>query len=282
MKAGKLYVNGKLEKTIGDQEKQHAYFVETTQMLDVPALFDEYGFLPVREGQTANGYQYQFQGLTDKIATDFRKMPVVKSVTQDIRPQNESEIAHYYVKENGVPVAISNKVDTTNTIFPFGKKWNVDWYGPLKIPKKGDVVEINKETLPEYRWIISEYEHNHLEEENGKIFINGKKTDKYTIKQDYYMMIGDNRDASLDARFFGFVPEENIIGKPMFTWMSLQGTFKDEFSMYQPKFKVRWNRMFKATNTGEAHKTSYWWVAVLILVLFFGWDYFAKFFRKKK
>jgi signal peptidase I len=289
LRAGKLFVNGKPEKILGDQEKQHGYLVETTQMLDVYELFDKYGFLPVRESQAGNGYVYHFQGLTDKTAKEIKEIPIVKSVEQIIENQGESDIAYYPVKENGIQVydehhqpVYSTKVDTTNTIFPFGKKWNPDWYGPLKVPKKGDVVAINKETLPEYRWIISEYEHNHLEEKDGKIFINGKATDQYTIKQNYFMMIGDNRDASLDARFFGFVPEENIIGKPMFTWMSLQGAFGDEFSMYQPKFKVRWNRMFKATNTGEAHKTSYWWIAVLILVLFFGWESITKPFRKKK
>ena len=97
------------------------------------------------------------------------------------------------------------------------------------------------------------------------------------------MMIGDNRDASLDARYFGVVPEENIVGRPMFTWLSVEGLFSDANSTYQaPGKRIRWDRMFKATNTGEANKTSYWWVAVLILVLFFGWDYFANLFKKKK
>ncbi|MDH6208945.1 hypothetical protein M2254_000529 [Chryseobacterium sp. BIGb0186] len=130
--------------------------------------------------------------------------------------------------------------------------------------------------------LFKNYEHNSLENKNGKIFINGKETNQYTIQQDYYMMVGDNRDASLDARFFGFVPEENIVGRPMFTWMSLQGAFKDSSSSYQAPFKIRWDRMFKATNTGEANKTSYWWIAAMILVLFFGWEYFMKLFGKKK
>ena len=88
-------------------------------------------------------------------------------------------------------------------------------------------------------------------------------------------MMGDNRDASLDARFFGFVPETHIVGSPMFTWLSLQGTFDEG-----PK-KVRWERMFKATNTGEKDKTSYWWVAAAILILFFGWEFFVKLFKGK-
>ncbi|MBO6201567.1 MAG: S26 family signal peptidase, partial [Chryseobacterium sp.] len=124
---------------------------------------------------------------------------------------------------------------------------------------------------------------NKLENKGGKIYVNGQETNQYTIKQNYYMMIGDNRDASLDARFFGVVPEENIVGRPMFTWMSVEGLFADANSTYQaPGKKIRWDRMFKATNTGEANKTSYWWVAVLILVLFFGWDFFANLFKKKK
>ena len=95
-------------------------------------------------------------------------------------------------------------------------------------------------------------------------------------------MIGDNRDASLDARFFGFVPEQNIIGKPMFTWMSVEGLFPDKNSSYQADKKIRTDRMFKATNTGDANKTSYWWVAALVLVIFFGWDYIMKLVNNKK
>lgn len=289
-RAGKLFVNGQPEQKMGDQLIQHAYTVKTTQPFDVPALFDQYGFLPVREGQTEDGkFIYEFQGLTDGIVADIRKMPVTISADEVIEPKGDHQIAHFLKKENGKILfdesgraMVSAKIDTTNTIFPFNKPWNQDWYGPLRIPKKGDVVTLNSETLPAYQWIISEYEHNHLENRNGKIFINGKESSQYTIQQNYYMMIGDNRDASLDARFFGFVPEDNIIGKPMFTWLSLQGAFADSYSMYQPKFKIRWDRMFKATNTGEADKTSYWWIAAMILILFFGWEYFVKLFKKEK
>lgn len=97
------------------------------------------------------------------------------------------------------------------------------------------------------------------------------------------MMIGDNRNASLDSRYFGFVPEENIVGKPMFTWMSVEGLFSDAGSTYQADGKrIRWDRMFKAANTGDPNKTSYWWIAAIILVLFFGWEYIMKLFNKNK
>jgi len=291
MRAGRLFVNGKPENVLGDQEVQHTYYVKTGSQLDIPALYKIYGFLPVGENQLETGqYIYTFQGLTNKMAANIKQLPQVIEMHEDIMEKGYSDIRYFPIKDSNGNVMgdekgralLSSKIDTTNCIFPINKKWNQDWYGPLKIPKKGDVVILNQETLPEYRWIISEYEHNSLENKNGKIFINGKETNQYTIQQDYYMMVGDNRDASLDARFFGFVPEENIVGKPMFTWMSLQGAFKDASSSYQAPFKVRWDRMFKATNTGEANKTSYWWIAAMILILFFGWEYFVKLFRKKK
>ncbi|MCL8537163.1 signal peptidase I [Chryseobacterium gallinarum] len=274
MRAGRLFVNGKPETVLGDQEVQHRYIVNTGSQLDIPTLYNTYGFLPVQEVQTDKGYLYAFQGLTDKTAKEIKELPQVIDMKEEVSPKGEAAV--YYRDE------AKTKIDTTQSIFPINKPWNQDWYGPVRIPKKGDVVAINAETLPMYQWIISEYEHNSLENKNGKIFINGKEATQYTIQQDYYMMVGDNRDASLDARFFGFVPEENIVGKPMFTWMSLQGAFKDGSSTYQAPFKIRWDRMFKATNTGEANKTSYWWIAAMILILFFGWEYFVKLFRKKK
>lgn len=274
MRAGRLFVNGKPETVLGDQEVQHRYIVNTGSQLDIPALYNTYGFLPVQEIQGEKGYIYAFQGLTDKTAKEIKQLPQVIDMKEDITPKGEAAV--YYRDE------AKTKIDTTQSIFPINQPWNQDWYGPLRIPKKGDVVAVNTQTLPLYQWIISQYEHNSLENKNGKIFINGKEANNYTIQQDYYMMVGDNRDASLDARFFGFVPEENIVGKPMFTWMSLQGAFKDSSSTYQAPYKVRWDRMFKATNTGEANKTSYWWVAAMILILFFGWEYFTKLFGKKK
>lgn len=279
-RAGKLFVNGKPETILGDQRLQHKFIATTSSQLDIPALYKKYGFLPVQEVQGDNGFMYDFQGLTDQTAKEIKALPEIIDIKEHVWEQGKNAVSY---KANAMQDAYTKNIDTTQSIFPINKNWNQDWYGPLRIPKKGDVVTLNQKTLPEYQWIISEYEHNKLENKNGKIFINGKETTQYTIQQDYYMMIGDNRDASLDARFFGFVPEENIVGSPMFTWLSVEGLFADKSSSYQPDGKtVRWDRMFKATNTGEAHKTSYWWVAAIILVLFFGWDYFAKFFKKKE
>jgi signal peptidase I len=284
-KAGKLFINGKPEVRMGDAKVQHAYEVVTSSQLDVPALYDIYGFLPVQEQQRGSGFYYRFQGLTDQTAKEIGALPQVVTMTEAIEPQGKKDISYYPDMQKSIEaqeMVPSKKVNTSSTIFPNNKNWNVDWYGPLRIPQKGDVLQLTPQNLPDYEKLIVKHEGNTLASKNGKIMINGRETSTYTVKYDYYMMVGDNRDASLDARFFGYVPETHIVGKPMFTWLSVEGLFSDAGSTYQADGKkIRWDRMFKAANTGDLHKTSYWWLAVLILVLFFGWDYFAKLFRKK-
>ncbi|AZA53734.1 signal peptidase I [Chryseobacterium sp. G0201] len=289
MRAGRLFVNGKGEAFLGDQEVQHAYYVEAGSEIDIKDLFKRLEYISIVQLDNTSAYfqekteKYGFNPkntvyvmqLTDKRLQAIKALPQVVSVHEDIMEKGYAAVSYRD--------AMRTKIDTAQSIYPVNKPWNQDWYGPLRIPKKGDVVTINQESLPMYQWIISEYEHNSLENKNGKIFINGKETNKYTIQQDYYMMVGDNRDSSLDARFFGVVPEENIVGKPMFTWMSIEGAFNDSSASFQADgWRVRWDRMFKATNTGEANKTSYWWIAAMILILFFGWEYFMKLFGKKK
>ncbi len=285
-KEGKLIVNGKPEQRMGDQEVQHSFEVLTSSQLNVPGLYDVYGFLPVMEQSMDTGYYYRFQGLTDQVAKEIRALPQVVQMQEIIEKQGEADISYYpdinrsIQEQRMVP---SKKLNLSSTIFPMNRPWNVDWYGPLTVPKKGDVLKLNSENLVEYRKLIEKHEGNTVEEKEGKIIINGNPTDSYTVKYDYYMMIGDNRDASLDSRFFGYVPETHIVGKPMFTWLSVEGLFTDASSSYQANGKkIRWDRMFKASNTGDLHKTSYWWVAVLVLVLFFGWDLITKPFKKRK
>ncbi|PIE50926.1 MAG: signal peptidase I [Flavobacteriales bacterium] len=288
---GKLFINGEPEKRMGDAEVQHAYIATTETQINVPAIYDQFGFLPLTEESTNTGYAYIFQGLTDALAKEIGQLPEVIDIKEVIdEPITEPQIEYYPVKVNGQLVndgtdhaLMSNKVNTSNTIFPINKPWNADNYGPLDIPKKGQVVTLTQDNLPTYKRIIENYEGNSFEEKDGNFFINGKETNQYTIKYDYYMMIGDNRDASLDSRYFGFVPETHIVGKPMFTWMSIEGLFANAQSTYQANGKkIRWDRMFKATNTGEKNKTSYWWIAVAILVLFFGWDFFRNLLKKKE
>ena len=106
-------------------------------------------------------------------------------------------------------------------IFPKGSGWNCDNYGPLVVPKKGEVIELNKSNIQKWDTFINrEFERRAVELKDGKIFIDGKETNKYTVKDDYYFMMGDNRDNSLDSRYWGFVPRRNVVGTPMFVYFS--------------------------------------------------------------
>jgi len=129
------------------------------------------------------------------------------------------------------------------SVFPWNEKfkWNMDNFGPLKLPKKGWTVPLNDSTLALYRKAIETYEHNKVELNGSEILINGKKAATYTFKMDYYWMMGDNRHNSLDSRFWGYVPEDHVIGKAIVNWMSIDST-RDIFH------KVRWNRIFKMIN----------------------------------
>ncbi len=119
------------------------------------------------------------------------------------------------------------------------KNWSTSNYGPIWIPKKGETLPLTLETLPVYERPIRVYEGNSLEVRNGQIFINGKPAENYTFKMDYYWLMGDNRDNSADSRFWGFVPEDHVVGKPLFVWVSLNPDFG------YLNGKVRWERIFK-------------------------------------
>ena len=130
--------------------------------------------------------------------------------------------------------------DSELTIFPFNSayKWTRDNFGPLWIPQKDVTVELTIENLPLYKRIITAYEGNELDVKDGKIFINGEEAQSYTFKQDYYFMMGDNRHNSLDSRYWGFVPEDHIVGKPALIWLSIDGNKKFPQN-------IRWRRFFK-------------------------------------
>jgi len=126
-------------------------------------------------------------------------------------------------------------------VYPLGghKKWTRDNYGPVWVPKKGNSIVLNSYNLPVYERIIRVYEKNKLEVKNGVFFINDKPTKTYRFKMDYYWMMGDNRHKSADSRYWGFVPEDHVVGRPVMVWLSLD---KDKGWL---KGKIRWNRLFK-------------------------------------
>ena len=117
--------------------------------------------------------------------------------------------------------------------------WSIDNYGPLWIPKHGETITLTLDNLPFYERPIAVYEGNDLQVRDGKIYINGKESTEYTFTMDYYWMQGDNRHNSLDSRFWGFVPEDHIVGKPILIWLSLD---KDRGWL---DGKIRWDRLFR-------------------------------------
>lgn len=139
-------------------------------------------------------------------------------------------------------VRVSNKKPNIN-VFPYDTvryKFNEHNFGPIQIPKKGVSINVNIDNLPLYERLINVYEQNELTvKENGDIYINGKKTDTYTFKMDYYFAMGDNRDNSLDSRFFGFIPEDHLVGKASFIWFSVDNSKKFPSN-------IRFDRMFKS------------------------------------
>lgn len=153
-------------------------------------------------------------------------------------------------------------------IFPHINKWNRDNFGPIYIPQKGKTVALNTKTLPFYRMIISEYEKKDLKVNGSEIRIDGKVVNSYTFDQNYYWMMGDNRHNSEDSRYWGYVPEDHIVGKPIFIWMSWDTNGKG-------LGKVRWDRVF-TTVSGEGQPQSYFKLFLLGLAVFFVGEYFWK------
>ena len=126
-------------------------------------------------------------------------------------------------------------------MYPLNEKntWTRDNYGPIWIPKKGATIILNEHNLMVYSHVIVHYEKKSLDIRNGKPYIDGKPANTFTFSMDYYWMMGDNRQKSADSRYWGFVPEDHVVGKPLRVWLSLD---KDK-SLFEGK--IRWKRFFK-------------------------------------
>ncbi len=205
---GQVMINGL--KQIEIPELQYLYFVDTNSPISI-RTFNSMGI----EEAYGSGLHYQMN-MTAEEAEAVAAMNKVESVTR-YRADGSSE-----------------------DFFPNDStyKWNTDNFGPLWIPSKGATVKLTAENLPLYRRIIEVYEHNSLETDGDRIIINGKPTDAYTFKMNYYFMMGDNRHNSADSRFWGFIPEDHVVGKASFIWFS-----KDKSRKFPGN--IRWNRMFK-------------------------------------
>ncbi|MBN4085203.1 signal peptidase I [Flavobacteriaceae bacterium AH-315-B10] len=243
---GYVYINGKQNELPDRAELEFSYFVQPKtnrfspkQMKDMYDITDPFGIIN-------NQNTYRFRSIGDETIKKFKNHPNVASVTR-------------ILEEQGV---------RNSRMFPQhpNYNWNIDFFGPIYIPEAGKTIDINLEVLPLYKRVITEYENNDLRIEGDQIYVNGKLSTTYTFKQDYYWMMGDNRHNSIDARFWGFVPFDHVVGKPVFIWMSWDGK------------NPRWDRFFTTVH-GSGKRVSY---LIPFLVVLLGWFGFNKWRKRRK
>jgi signal peptidase I len=219
VRQGQLYING--EKAQNPEKIQHSYNVTTT---DGASLHREtlisWGVNEddIIRSQMSGGLE-NIYNLTEEQAEKIKSLSSVSTVTKQ--------------------VATPGVVVRTN-VFPHDFehfKWNMDNFGPVWIPKQGATVKISPENIALFRRIIAVYEGHKLEIRDGKILIDGEAATEYTFQQNYYFMMGDNRHNSEDSRVWGFVPEDHIVGKPLFIWFSRKAGVG-----------IRWDRIFTSAN----------------------------------
>lgn len=209
---GVVYIDGEI--SFQPENMQHNYSVITTSGGLSKNVLDKYH---ITEGYRTSNSNEVILNISEKVAEELRKLPFVTEVNQVITPAGEG---------------------TNYELFPHHPElypWNADNYGPIVLPKKGVTIALNTENLPIYERVINAYELHDLKTEGNIIYIDGKEADSYTFEMDYYWMMGDNRHNSADSRYWGFVPEDHIVGKAVLVWLSLD----------KENGGVRWDRMFR-------------------------------------
>lgn len=216
----KIYVNS--EEIPFPEGVQFSYAISTSESVR-ERVFEQIG---VWEVNRIPGYGYYINASPQQ-AEELAKLNFVNSVTPSPNLSNRS-------------IETITEIDVERDIFPKAAQlpWNKNFYGPLWIPAKGATITLTEENLARYAFTIENYEGlKDVYMKEGKLFIDGKQVTEYTFKQNYYFMMGDNRHNSLDSRYWGFVPEDHVVGKALFIWMSMDPN--------KPLFKrIRWRRIF--------------------------------------
>jgi signal peptidase I len=206
----RVFVNG---EAFGNPPKmQFRYYIFTDEIIN-ERVFKKYDISEFYRSQ--GGYYVMTRPET---AEELKSLPFVKDV---ILTKNTEE-------------QVNPRIYPDASVFT----WNEDFFGPLEVPSKGQTIEVNKENLSKYGDIIRYYEgNNEVEIKDGILILEGSHVNSYTFKQNYYFMMGDNRHNSEDSRFWGFVPEDHVVGKALFIWLSID---KNESFLH----KIRWSRLF--------------------------------------
>ena len=196
---------------------QYKYVVEATQTIN-QRVFEKYDI----QERDITRFPNNIYGIdtTPEAAAGLAELPFIRTVKPDTKPKGQANLRIYPPGDERFP-------------------WNADFFGPLEVPAEGQQIELTEENLVKYEYVIKYYEgHEEVENRDGKLYIDGAAIDTYTFQQDYYFMMGDNRHNSEDSRFWGFVPEDHIVGKAFFIWLSVDAN-KSFFS------KIRWRRLFQ-------------------------------------
>ena len=237
---GFVYVNGEKNILPDRAALQFSYFVQPKTNQFNPKLIKERYDITDPFQIINNQNTYYFSAISDKALSKFKNHPNVSSIT----PNKEEDGAR------------------NQNIFPHHPdyQWNNDFFGPLYIPKKGQTIDLNLKVLPLYKRLISVYEKNDLKILGDDIYVNGNLVTTYTFKQNYYWMMGDNRHNSLDARAWGFVPFDHVVGKPIFIWMSWDG-------IKNP----RWKRFFTTVH-GSGEPISFLIPFLIFISIWYGFN----------
>lgn len=297
IKEGYVYINGK-KNELPDRAKLQFFYTVILKNNVTQEFLDQYGITEytrvfqlkksifenekIQQYIKANGINLTvvsddgdmvaFKGnvsqeMYDKLKVGFSDKALNINLTEDLAAK---------IKSNPNVISLKKDLSTEpeNDIFPRSPEysWNKDEFGPIYIPEAGKTVDLNLEVLPLYKRIITAYEGNTVDVKGNQILINGEIANTYTFKQDYYWMMGDNRHNSQDARMWGYVPFDHVVGKPVFVWMSWDSNGKG-------LDKIRWNRLF-TTVGGEGKPTSYFIPFLVVLAGIFAFNKFRK--RKKK
>lgn len=288
---GYVYINGQ-KNELPDRAKLQ-FFSTVTTKVDFSSLIQKYeiteysGVYAIKtdiwENDRIKAYLKEKQVNLDVVYSDSIQTQISGNMTQEVFDQlkftqvpnkinfNTTEALADKIKNdpNVVEFKRVNSQGRNFKVFPHNPQynWNYSNFGPIYIPKKGATVALNMEVLPLYKRVISEYENKKVTTRGNQILIEGEPATSYTFKQNYYWMMGDNRGNSIDARAWGYVPFNHVVGKPVFIWMSWDG-------IKNP----RWERWF-TTVGGSGKSTSY---LIPFLVLLAAWFGFNKWRKKKK
>ncbi len=206
-----VYLNGKANKQPDNVQFNYRIFIKENHAFDVNYCHS----IGITKDDIMNYSLYGYIPLTDEMVKLLKEQRVWVDSVEPVSPR-PGEMVYPLNRDYG---------------------WTCDNYGPIWIPAKGETVKLSIDNIAIYERPIRSYEGNDLRIKDGKIYINGEETTSYTFKMDYYWLMGDNRHNSEDSRYWGFVPEDHVVGKPLFIWLSVDKD-KGGFS------KIRWNRLF--------------------------------------